>query len=243
MTRFRKNDVFIYAFLTACYIGLRTGEVFALTWDDIDFENKTIKIKHNVYAKNKDDKGKWFLGDTKTETGERQIYICDTLLKILNVYKEKQYINKKKYGNKYYSYYLEEVRNKYGKITEYRIIENENSRKVKNKINLVFVNRMGKYSGTESIRYPFKIIHNKLGLENCRFYDLRGTYATKILRSGAEIRDVADLLGHRKIQTTEDYYISSTEETRKNANELSEKTIRSDVIDKIINFKKFQQKD
>lgn len=180
------------------------------------------------------------MGDTKTETGERQIYICDTLLKILNVYKEKQYINKKKYGNKYYSYYLEESRNKHGKITEYRIIQNENSRKVKNKINLVFVNQMGKYSGTESIRYPFKIIHNKLGLENCRFYDLRGTYATKILRSGAEIRDVADLLGHRKIETTEDYYISSTEETRKKANELLENTIKLDMIDKIINFKKFQ---
>jgi len=37
---------------------MRAGEVFALTWDDIDFENKTIKVKHNVYAKNKDNKGK-----------------------------------------------------------------------------------------------------------------------------------------------------------------------------------------
>ena len=58
---------------------MRTGEVFALTWDDIDFENKIIKVKHNVYAKNKDNKGKWYIGDTKTETGERQIYICNTL--------------------------------------------------------------------------------------------------------------------------------------------------------------------
>lgn len=30
--RFRKNDTFICAFLTACYTGMRTGEVFALTW-------------------------------------------------------------------------------------------------------------------------------------------------------------------------------------------------------------------
>ncbi len=51
------------------------------------------------------------------------------------------------------------------------------------------------------------------------------------------------MLGHRKIETTEDYYITSTEETRKKANELLENTIRLDVIDKIINFKKFQQKD
>ena len=132
-----------------------------------------------------------------------------------------------------------EVKNKYGKITEYRIIEVRGKVRLSNKINLVFVNKKGKYSGTDSIRYPFKIIHNEIGLSNCRFYDLRGTYATKILHGGAEIRDVADLLGHSKIETTENYYISSTEETRKKANEFLEKTIQSDVIKKIIKFEEF----
>lgn len=61
-----------------------------------------------------------------------------------------------------------------------------------------------------------KIIHDdELGIENCRFYDLRGRYATTILRNGVEIRDVADVLGHKDIETTENYYISSTDETRK----------------------------
>ncbi|MCI9434445.1 MAG: tyrosine-type recombinase/integrase [Bacilli bacterium] len=45
MNRFRNNKVFICAFLTACYTGMRTGEVFALTWDDIDLDNRIIKIK------------------------------------------------------------------------------------------------------------------------------------------------------------------------------------------------------
>ena len=39
-------------------------------------------------------------------------------------------------------------------------------------------------------------MHNELGIKNCSFYDLRGSYATKILRNGAEIRDVADILGY-----------------------------------------------
>jgi len=30
-------------------IGMRTGEVFALTWDDIDLENRIIKINKIVY--------------------------------------------------------------------------------------------------------------------------------------------------------------------------------------------------
>ena len=33
---------------------MRTGEVFALTWDDIDLENRIIKIKKTVYAKDKE---------------------------------------------------------------------------------------------------------------------------------------------------------------------------------------------
>ena len=30
---------------------MRTGEVFALTWNDIDLENKIIKINKSVYSK------------------------------------------------------------------------------------------------------------------------------------------------------------------------------------------------
>lgn len=41
------------AFLTGCYTGMRTGEVFALTWDDIDLDNRIININKTVYAKEK----------------------------------------------------------------------------------------------------------------------------------------------------------------------------------------------
>ena len=86
-------------------------------------------------------------------------------------------------------------------------------------------------------RYPYKIIHSELGIKNCRFYDLRGSYATRILKNGVEIRDVADILGHKNIETTENYYISSSNESRKEANDIFEKVIHSDTIDKIANYK------
>ena len=66
---------------------------------------------------------------------------------------------------------------------------------------------------------------------------MRGSYATKILRNGAEIRDVADILGHSKIETTENYYISSSDETKKEANDMLEKIIDSEVINEIIKLK------
>ncbi len=237
LTRFKDNDVFTCAFLTACYTGMRTGEVCALTWNDIDLKNGIIHIKHNVYDKKKDEKGKWYLGSTKTETGDRKVYISNTLLNALKNYKRKQSYLKKVYGSKYHYYHLEEVKNSYGKVIEYRIVENENHLLTLNTLNLVFTRENGLYSGTDITRYPYKIIHQELGIKNCRFYDLRGSYATRILKNGVEIRDVADILGHKNIETTENYYISSSNESRKDANDIFEKVIHSDIIDKISNYK------
>lgn len=137
----------------------------------------------------------------------------------------------------YITYHLENIVNGYGKVIEKKIVKNTNNRLPFKELNLVFTKANGMYSGTDIIRYPFKVIHNELGIKKCRFYDLRGSYATKILRNGAEIRDVADILGHSRIETTENYYISSSEETRKEANDMLEKIINSDVIKEIINLK------
>lgn len=69
-----------------------------MTWDNIDLENGIISIKHNVYDKPKDEKGRWFIGTTKTETGTRKIHISQTLYMALNNFKLKQDKLKKLYG-------------------------------------------------------------------------------------------------------------------------------------------------
>lgn len=89
------------------------------------FEDKIITINHNVYSKSKDEKGKWFIGTPKTINSERKIYICDTLLIALNNYKKKQENLRKLYGKKYHYYHIEEVKNKHGKVIEYRICWNK----------------------------------------------------------------------------------------------------------------------
>lgn len=235
LTRLKDNETFTCAFLTSCFTGMRTGEVFALTWDDIDFENRIISISHNVYDKPKDAKGRWYIGSTKTETGVRKVYIGDTLLKALKTYKEKQDYYKNTLGNLYNYYSIENVSNEYGKVIEYRIVKTE---KNKNNINLIFTKEDGTYMGTDITRYPFKIIHDELGIKKCRFYDLRGSYATKTLNSGIEIRNVADILGHKNIETTENYYISSSNDSRKEAINALERIVTSEVIDATINYTK-----
>ena len=198
---------------------MRTGEVFALTWEDVDFENRTISINKTVYCKIKDNEGRWFLGTTKTSGSSRIINMSDTLYKVLSKFKKYQDMNKNLYNSKYKKYYLEQVKNKYGKLIEYKIIEGKNKKK---NVEMVFVKKDGAYMGTDIIKYPYRIIHKELKI-NCRFYDLRGSFATKVLRSGIEIKDISTVLGHSKIETTENYYITSTKDTLKKVCESFEK--------------------
>ena len=119
---------------------MRTGEVFALTWNDIDLENRIIKVNKTVYAKDKEENGRWYLGTTKTLGSSREIYICDTLYSVLSDYKELQVKYKKEYDKKYKQYILKEIKNKYGKLVEYKVIESQSGN---NKIQMVFTRKDG----------------------------------------------------------------------------------------------------
>ena len=105
-----------------------------------------------------------------------------------------------------------------------------------NTANLVFTIPNGKYVVRNILDYPFKIIHKELGIKDCRFYDLRGSYATTNLRNGVEIRDVADILGHKYIETTENFYISSTEQNKKDVTTAFDKVMTSELINDIIKY-------
>lgn len=204
---------------------MRTGEVFALIWEDIDLENRVIKISKTAYAKDKEEKGRWYLGTTKIVGSQRELYICDSLYNILLDYKNAQDNYKKQCGKNYKKYILEEVKNKYGKLVEYKIVEN-NSRR--NKADMVFTRKDGTYSGTDIIKYPFKIIHHELGIK-CRFYDLRGSFATISLRNGCEIKDIAEVLGHKRVETTERYYITSGSNDKRKVIQSFDNSILLDI--------------
>lgn len=195
-----------------------TGKVFALTWDDIDLDNRIIRINKTVYAKYKEKNGRWYLGTPKTLDSSREVYISDTLYLVLTDYKKIQDKYKKEYGKKYKRYILKEVKNKYGKLVEYKVIESQSR---SNKIQMVFTRKDGRYSGTDITKYPFKIIYNELGIK-CRFYDLRGSFATICLRNGCEIKDIAEVLGHKRIEITQKYYISSLEDNKKKVTKIFE---------------------
>ena len=173
----------------------------------------------------------------RLKRNQELIHLSQTLKIALQNYKKKQDYYKKIFGRRYIKYRLEDVVNSFGKVVELRIVREELSNKNSERIDLIFTKENGLYLGTDITITPFKIIHNELGIKKCRFYDLRGSYATKILNSGVEIRDVADLLGHKNIETTENFYISSTEDSRKYATEVFDNISKSETINRIIEYK------
>lgn len=231
LDRFRKNNCMYYAILTAYYTGLRVSEVFALTWDDIDFEKKTITINKNIVKKNQNGGTKkrhisgnsitvWYFGPCKTESSYRTIDIGDTLLNALKEYKEEQVQNEKDYGDSYMKHYLKKVVNPYNNKEETKIINAYAEIDVAlPKVNLVFLKNNGVFEGTDTCKYPFKVIHYELGL-NCRFHDFRDTHATRLIESGADIKAVSKRLGHKNINITYDIYVRVTSK------------MKSDVVDR-----------
>ncbi len=80
------------------HTGFRISEILGLTWDNIDFENKTITIDKILILKSSKD---WMLQSPKTESSYRSIFIGDTLFKLLKKHKLWQSENKLKYGEYY----------------------------------------------------------------------------------------------------------------------------------------------
>lgn len=72
--------------LTLLYTGMRSGECLGLQWNDIDFENKKIRIHHTL----SDVAGKHFLTTPKTKRSTRFQYMTDTLMDLLKKHKNEQ---------------------------------------------------------------------------------------------------------------------------------------------------------
>lgn len=72
-----KGNMSDYMIITLILTGMRLGEASALTWDDIDFENKTISISK---AMNRDTRK---VGKPKTFSSNRKIAVNAALLDVL----------------------------------------------------------------------------------------------------------------------------------------------------------------
>lgn len=98
LTRFDINHQFYIPIRIAYRTGMRLGECLALTWENVDLENKVIHVRHTLTDKVK---GQRSITPPKSQKSVRDISFDDELLKSFKTHKIRQSESKLKYGQFY----------------------------------------------------------------------------------------------------------------------------------------------
>lgn len=164
------SPVLFVAWRTLAYTGLRRGELLALKWADIDFENRTLRVERTLVRI----AGQLSTQSPKTKKSRRMITLDPHTIEILRSWRLKQ-----------------------KKI----LFKN-----VAGKSELIFSNSSGGYLMESRLRDELRKFLRKHGLPLITVHGLRHTHASILFEAGVEAKQIADRLGHSRIQTTLDMY-------------------------------------
>lgn len=172
-----KTDFFYEFIALLLTTGMRQGEAAALNWSDIDYKQNVIHITKTVTY---DENGKIKIGDSpKSEAGQRDIPMNDTIKEILKAQKKKsamlQSTNVIAFDDRIFS-------TVYG--------------------NIINSNRVNK-----SITTCLKALEAKgIYIEHFTAHAFRDTFATRYIEQGGNMQTLKTILGHSSISLTMDLY-------------------------------------
>lgn len=179
LIRVVKGDPIEFGVITASFYGLRRSEVLGLKWDAIDFENKTITIRHTVHEVTVDGKTKIVASDTtKTKSSYRSLPLVKPFEEILLKMKQEQEENKRLCGRCYCQDYLD----------------------------YIYVNQIGEIVKPGFVTAHFSAVLKANNLPHIRFHDLRHSCASLLFAQGVSLKEIQAWLGHSTIGTTANIY-------------------------------------
>ena len=184
--------------------GLRTGEMIGLTWDAINFENRTLTVNKTLEFRHAQQF--WRAGPPKTPQSYRTIPLTDKAFEIL----KKLWDNRENRKEApILSETLEYIDRRTG-VTSKLVMRD-----------LVFINyRTGAPSKNSSYDTHLYKLCDEAGIEHFGMHALRHTYATRAIESGMQPNILQRLLGHSSIKTTMDRYVHTTNDSLEKAVEL-----------------------
>lgn len=160
------------------FTGARKGELLALTWENVNFDNNTIHICQNRTGSKKEVLAK--LTTPKTHNGIRTIPLPPKVMDMLKTEKEQQENNKRLLAGHY-------------KIYKYDYVIRKSDGSVYN---------------PNSINRIIRKMTERIGLPHCRIHDYRHAVASLLFENGTPLADITTQLGHGQTSTTERIYIS-----------------------------------
>lgn len=166
---------------TSLFAGLRIGEVLALRWRDIDFDDKTIWVDNAITviphydANGEVTNRETVISDTKTAASVRSVPMPEMLVDCLKEHRKRR-----------------------------RKMEYEMGISFTEDDDLVFSTEEGElrtYYGTRAMF--LKLLTNSgLGEYGFHFHSLRHTYSSMLFESGENPKVIQMLLGHKDVTTT-----------------------------------------
>ncbi|MDQ0880937.1 site-specific integrase [Peribacillus sp. V2I11] len=189
-------------FLTLAWTGLRAGELVALKWKDIDFEENTINITKTYYNP-KNNTEDYKLLPPQTNGSIRKIDVEDEVINALHKHRLKQKEIKLQVGKEYYDkdFVFGRLNSPYFGYPHFiKTIEN----------------RM------ESLLKKTPSINKRLTP-----HSLRHTHISLLAEAGVELLQIMDRLGHTEDETTTQVYLHITKDRKKEASQMFAQLMRS----------------
>jgi integrase len=178
-------------FKLLAYSGMRVGELCALKWKDINFEEESISITKTTYNPTNNIR-KYELVPPKTAKGKRKFDIDPTVLALLEKHQAAQnkvhMKNRKKYHDEDFVFAkMDETNPGYPEII--KTIENR-------------MKRLLKLTGLNQELTP---------------HSLRHTHTTLLAEAGLSLPEIMERLGHKDDDTTKHVYLHITKSMKKEA--------------------------
>lgn len=170
------------AFALCLFAGLREGECLGLSWGQVDFEKGRITVSQQL-QKEKAKGGRYYIAPSTKSGKPRTIEPPPIAFEYLRAERVKQLENRLKAGPAWC-----------------------------NPDDLVFTDEAGKHYALHTLYKRFKTIAASIGRPDARPHDLRHTAATVAIASGADIKNVQDLLGHATASFTLNVYAHTSEQ-------------------------------
>ena len=230
--RFPEGNPTHLPLMIAYHCGLRLGEVYALTWEDIDFENKRLYVNRQIQwmqdpKRSRVDKimknglkdagdGYWYFTEPKYRS-YRNINIDEKLLALLERSKKRNELSRFYIGPSYTHYYSEnELIHRGDKnssaIPDNKIVDYNTGHEV----NFIMTREDGTYITQRTKMHMTTIIKKQLGIEDFTFHSLRHTHGTMLRDAGCPEIYIANRLGHARIETTVQIYTNHLTDSMKN---------------------------
>ena len=182
--------------------GLRIGECLGLRWEDLDFENRSIDINHNlVHRRVDEDGGTLHINTPKTKAG------CRTVPMIQQVYDAflEEYQLQQLTG-----FCTQEIEGYSGFV----FASSSGTVTLPVEVNRAIHHLIEDYNNEEKANAK-KEGRKALILPKISAHHLRHTFCTRLCENESNVKVVQTIMGHKDIQTTLDIYADCTEEKKK----------------------------